>query len=83
MTKAWITKYALTEGIFSVDTEIIDGDKAISYVLHGSRSFSHGNDWHTNKNIANKRAEVMRVTKIASLKKQIIKLEKMTFDIPD
>lgn len=38
-----------------------------------------GNDWHRTKESAIAKAEEMRKKKIASLKKQIEKLEKMEF----
>ena len=85
--KAWITKYALTQGIIGV--EIIDNclsadptgnmikirDGNINTYYHGK-----GNEWHETKESAIKKAEEMRQKKIASLKKQIEKLERMKFD---
>jgi len=40
----------------------------------------HGNDWHRTEEAAIKRAEEMRLKKIASVKKQLGKLEKMRFE---
>lgn len=85
--KAWITKYALTQGIF--EAEIIDNcistdptgnmietrERSIVQYWHGK-----GKDWHTDKKSAIEKAEEMRNKKIASLKKQIEKLERMKFD---
>lgn len=39
----------------------------------------HGNEWHRTREEAVARAEQMRAAKIASLKKQIAKLEKLSF----
>ena len=57
----WITKYALTKGIFEMDVE----------------SQSEG---CKTKAAAIAKAEKMRRKKIASLKKQIEKLESMKFE---
>jgi hypothetical protein len=43
----------------------------------------HKPDWHTTPEAAIARAEEMRTKKIASLKKQIAKLEAMTFSAED
>ena len=43
-------------------------------------AYFHKNEWHDDKGTAIARAEGMRVSKIASLKKQIAKLEAMKFD---
>jgi hypothetical protein len=80
--KVWITKYALTKGIFSVDVEVI-GEETQMVLTVGeaySRSFHHeGDDWHRTSEGAVAKAEEMRLKKIASLKKQIAKLEKLSF----
>lgn len=77
--KAWITKYALTSGIIEVNDAEESGDM-ICY-KHGSPyvQYAHGEDWWTNFEVAKNRAEQMRQAKIASLKKQIAKLEKLEF----
>ena len=80
--KVWITKYALTEGILEVDgTTPFHID-----VLHYQRERRYkqtmgnrGKDWHLDLSLAKAKAEQMRQVKIASLKKQIAKLEKLEF----
>ena len=79
--KIWNTKYALTKGILEHDVqERSDGmvrihtDYSYTY-LHGE-----GKDWHRTFESAQKRAEAMRVAKIASLRKSIKQLEAMRFD---
>lgn len=72
---AWVTRYALTTGIEMVDGKT-DGDGYLSY---GEYSYASGNDWHHTREAAVKRAEEMRLKKIASVKKQLEKLEKMRF----
>jgi len=76
--KVWITKYALTGGISCIEgapsphyPELFRPTKGMSYFLT--------NEWHTTEATAIAKAEQMRIAKIASLQKQIAKLEKMTF----
>jgi hypothetical protein len=44
------------------------------------RNFYHRDQWHRTREEALEKAEKMRVTKIASLQKQIARLKKLTFD---
>lgn len=80
--KVWITKYALSSGIVqrtgnrSENTPsmfCVDGER------RGEFFDGEGRDWHTTESAAITRAEAMRVAKIASLRKQIAKLEKLSF----
>lgn len=79
--KIFVFKYALTKGIMEVDAKIEQG---------AYEEYAQVKDWigfiwlnrdyvHT-KEEALKKAEDMRLKKIESLKKQIVKLEKMKFD---
>lgn len=80
--KIWITKYALSEGIIEKEGEECPGfPRMIQIRIPGKASseFFHKPDWHTSKEEAISRAEEMRQKKIASLQKQIKKLERMTF----
>lgn len=79
---AWVTKYALTLGILKVKGQhCLSIDPGfLSYFPYGD---AHGNDWHLSEQAALDRAEEMRLAKIATLKKQIAKLEKMQFKIED
>lgn len=81
--KVFVTKYALTIGI-----EEFDAGYAESYPSMVSRKTDHwhtftyhgeGKDWHRTREAAVTRANQMRVAKIASLKKQIAKLESWAF----
>jgi hypothetical protein len=82
----WVSKYALTEGIRAarvqdcgdglVNVLKADGTSGWGY-LHGE-----GREWHKTRDGAVERAEVMRENKIKSIKKQLAKLEAMTFTIP-
>ena len=81
LMKVWITKYALTKGIIETEGEVSDDfpdildAKGIVNYLHGE-----GKEWHMTKESAVQKAEEMRQKKIASLKKQIDKLERMRFE---
>lgn len=79
----FITKYALSTGIFTVSKKDfthtasggIYGKRGPGYVSQGF----YGVDFHVDMESAIQRANEMRVKKIASLKKQIAKLEKLDF----
>lgn len=74
--KVWITKYALTRGLFQ--TEATDlGDEMIETE---NQTYFHKNEWAKSKDEAIIIAELKRRNKIASLKKQLNKLEKMRFE---
>jgi polyhydroxyalkanoate synthesis regulator phasin len=76
--KVWVTKYAMS-GIGVIPCEEARYSKVETTVAVGSAFFLHGDDWHTTPEAAIARAEEMRTRKLASLKKQIAKLEAMTF----
>jgi hypothetical protein len=82
--KFWITKYALTTGILEVNGEK-HRDTTICYRRDGGGyyEYAHGTDFHERPEMAIQRANEMRVAKIASLKKKITKLEKLTFEVKD
>ena len=74
--KVWITKYALTKGLFEMEAEIVDG-KYASGKYESIRLFTR--DWAHTLAEAVKVAEDMRTRRIASLKKSIVKLERLNF----
>ena len=79
-TTIYISKYALSSGITKHESEIIDdglakpGSHFVSWAL-----FKIGKECHLTREGAVLEAESQRVKKIASLKKQIAKLEKLSF----
>lgn len=80
--KVFVTKYVLTEGIQEVD--VIDrGDGVVSKGEPGRMStiyyHGEGRQWHRTAEGAKKKAEEMRLRKIASVKKSLEKLEKLRF----
>lgn len=84
--KVWITKYALTSGIR--EAEAVPTGVSLDMILVPARSdtrfpehfHGQGREWHMLKENAVARAEAMRTAKIASLRKQIAKLEKLRFE---
>ena len=81
--KAWVTRYALTDGIWIGEADsCAESPNVIGFNREKPLGILYviGNDWHRTEEAAIKRAEEMRTRKIASLRKQIAKLEAMTFD---
>jgi len=85
--KVWITKYALTDGI--IEAQQIPGatydGKEYAFFVDENGQYVTGfyipyRELFWDKNSAIKKAEEMRQKKIASLKKQIEKLEMMRFE---
>jgi hypothetical protein len=83
--KFWITKYALTQGIFQVEAadpakdkwpDILSVKQENTYPQH---FHGEGRDWHRTEAEAIARANEMVADKISSLKKQLKKLEKTVF----
>lgn len=79
--KVWITKYALSTGIFEMDVEMQSEDGKTVYGKSWEQIFrGQGVEWCKTKAEAIARGEEMKKKKIDSLKKQIEKLEKMKFE---
>ena len=79
--KAYITKYALTSGIFEAEGSI-NPTNASTFIVDGAFAmYFHGKDWHMSVIGARLRAEEMRKAKVASLKKQLQKYQQLQLDI--
>lgn len=79
--KVWITKYAMTSGVFTAEGESI-GQAMCAVRPKGHKGFTvyfHGNEWHTDEAKAIERFNQMKQKKIASLKKQLAKVEALEF----
>ncbi len=80
--EVWITRYALVSGITKFAVVKADGDR-VEVERDHSRLWPYyhgeGREWHRTQESAITKAEEMRKRKIASLKKQIEKLEKLDF----
>ena len=81
--KIFVTKYALTDGIEEVEMDVTLNDTHFKKKCYGKyKGFSQGfynDDFHLTKEDALKDAEKRRKKKIESFKKQIAKLEQMSF----
>ena len=81
--KVWITKYAMTSGIEEIEAIVsTTSDRLIVESNPGQfcRSFyPEGREWHRTRQKAVDCAEDMRVKKLASLRKQIARIEKLKF----
>jgi hypothetical protein len=77
--KVWISKYALSKGIYA--KEVVDVGEGVVRTVGSYWSFFHGEGkhWHRTPEEALRRAEEMRAAKLASMRKQIAKLEKIDF----
>lgn len=82
MAKFYITKWALSGGIIEYEQDEPDNGR-LSYKRANWRFAAsiggEGKQWHRTLEEAKKASEQMRVKKIASLKNQIAKLEKLEF----
>lgn len=81
----WLTKYALSDGILEVEGEVGDGSsEGYAWAKLNANSypsiFKIGTAAFSNKSDAIINAIERRDKKIASLKKQIAKLEKLKFE---
>ena len=80
--KFFLSKYALTGGIKEAEGKMIAGDmKGFIYAkLDGYESiYVIGRDVHETREAAVEEAETMRKRKIASLRRQIAKIEELDF----
>lgn len=82
----YITKYALSQGIRKIDSDIarveissLSPDLLVVYSDKTRAEFFHKGEWFADKEQALQDAESRRQKKIASLKKQIAKLENLSF----
>lgn len=83
MTTFWISKYALSTGIFVLDTDVEPkSDGYLSCFAREPRYIHHfynKREWHRTESSAIGRANEMRKTKLASLAKQIDRLKALRF----
>ena len=82
--KVWITKYALTDGIIEAESDVKTQTKKKLFAFWNNDEFGgfypQKEEVFFDRESAIKKAEEMRQKKIASLKKQIKKLEEMRFE---
>lgn len=77
----WISKYALTKGVYSAEVEIKDSIEDRTGVIVGFNFYAIGRDCHFNKADAVKAANEMKIKKLKSLDKQMKKISALEFDL--
>jgi len=75
--KFWITKHALTKGVYSEEVEPTHSPDVVK--RKREFSFYHRPYWHQTEKQANLHAEILVQKKIRTLKSSLAKLEKMQF----
>ena len=79
---AWVTKYALTDGVLKVQGEV--SRSASTMFIYGEYwQTAHCEEWHRTEQAALDRAEFMRTKKIASLEKQLAKMRALKIQVVD
>lgn len=85
LTKIFVTKYALSTGIFSAEAECKDGSDMA--VIRGNRAegyfdqYLHKGDFYHDEDSALQKAEEMRIKKLKSLDKQMKKVSAIKFEV--
>lgn len=79
--KVWISKYALSGGITEHEAEVRNGRAYPGHPFAAYVGFTLGKDAHETPEAAIAAANVAREKKIVSVKKQLAKLERMTFSV--
>lgn len=79
MTTIYVTKYALTEGVLRIDAAI-DPD---GWARSGQHMLFRYSEYAQTESYAAEQFEILRQKRIASLNKQLKKLESMKFKIKD
>ena len=77
--EVYITKYALTEGILKKQVEKCNNNR-VKEIGEWSAYFHQG-DWHETYANALAKAKGMKARKITSLKKQLARIETLTFPV--
>lgn len=82
--KAWITKYALTQGVFVQNVEH-EGDGMVSDKSSRFAAYYHGegHDWHRTRESAVRRVEEMRTAAIKAAQRKLDKLTTMRVEVPE
>lgn len=77
---AWVTKYALTEGILKMQVEDCFGvSPDMVKKVNSPSNWFHGKDWHRSYEDAVARAEEMRTEKLKSIDKQRARILALKF----
>lgn len=77
---AWITKYALSQGVFVERVEQCETDDMVRKVGAAFQTFYHRPDWHRTEAEAVARVRVMVAAKRKALAKQAARLDALEKD---
>lgn len=81
--KVYVTKYALTRGIYQVEGPVSKYFQDLfipnNMAYNASWRELHKDEWHTTKEAAVEKAKAMRDKKIVNLQKQIDRLKSLEF----
>ena len=78
---AWVTKYALTDGVLKVDGKVVSDTS--SMLDFGEEYYAHSQEWFRCEQDALDRAATMRANKVKSLEKQLEKLRALKIRVVD
>lgn len=81
--KAWITKYALTQGVFVRKVEDHGNDMVVDKLDYYACYHGEGRDWHRTRESAIARVEEMREAAIAAATRKLDKLTTMRVEVPE
>ena len=82
--KAFSSKYALTEGVREIEGTIVTGSSGTKYFKQSGHRYTQplltvGKGAHLTRDAAVEAAEFLRERKLASLRRQIAKIEELDF----
>jgi hypothetical protein len=78
---AWITKYALTQGILKMQVaDCFDTSPGMVTKVNGPVAFYHGDDWHRSHEAAIEKAKAMQTSKLDSVDKQRERIAALRFE---
>ena len=83
--KIWVTKYALSSGVFSTEAKVDEANKRAQIKRPGDYWAwnAFGNEFHTTEEAARARFDELKQKKLASLRKQIAKIEALEFTVKE
>lgn len=81
MIRVWVTKHALSTGIFEEDVEDRGGGLVRAPMREATTYYyGEGKEWHRTWEEAVTRAEEMRLARIAKLERQLKQLNELRFE---
>ncbi len=87
--KVYITKYALTTGVYIAKVEETSSEGMVELPAQPANNtyaqyfHGEGKEWHKTKQSAIARVEQMKAAKLKAIHKQIDKINKISLDLPE